>query len=45
MKWLSFNYWGLPSPSKKLALKHMISLNKINIIFLQETLGPSDDID
>eukprot|EP00253_Pinus_taeda_P029779 PITA_29779 len=39
MKLLSFNYHGVASPNKKLVLKHLFASEKIDIIFLQETLG------
>lgn len=42
MKWPSFNYKGLASPSKKLNLKRLLSSEPCDIIFLQETLGIYD---
>lgn len=44
MKWISLNCRGLASNSKKLALKLLMSSDKIDIIFLQETLGNSVNI-
>jgi len=39
MKFLSFNYRGLASHPKKLALKQLFRDNILDVIFLQETLG------
>lgn len=44
MKWLSFNYGGLASSPKKLALKQLFEYETVHIIFLQETLGLADHI-
>lgn len=44
MKCLSFNCRGLASASKKLALKRLIISLPIDIILLQETLGPADSV-
>lgn len=44
MKWLFFNCRGLASPSKKLALKRLLCSELCDIIFLQETLGRSEQI-
>jgi len=41
---LSFNCRGLASPRKKLALRRLIALEAVNILFLQETLGPTSTI-
>eukprot|EP00253_Pinus_taeda_P029000 PITA_29000 len=38
MKILSFNYRGLASPEKKLALKHLLLSDLVDVILLQETL-------
>lgn len=38
MKIISFNYRGIASPQKKLALKRLLSSDLVDIIFLQETL-------
>jgi exonuclease III len=42
MKILSFNCRGLASPAKKSSLKRLVSVNNLDIIFLQETLGVSE---
>lgn len=39
MKILSFNFWGISSLPKRLALKHIVEYDHPKIIFLQETLG------
>lgn len=39
MKWLSYNRRGFASSTKKLALWHLVALDKFHIMFLQETLG------
>jgi exonuclease III len=39
MKLLSFNCRGLASPSKKSALKRLVTLHQPDVIFLQETLA------
>jgi len=44
MKILSHNYRGLARLDKKLALRQLLFANSLDIIFLQETLGPTDDI-
>jgi len=44
MKCLSFNYRGLASNPKKLALKRLIETKPPDIILLQETLGMADQI-
>lgn len=44
MKWVSFNYRGLASPSKTLALKRLLDCEPCDIIFLQETLGMAKQI-
>jgi len=38
MKWLSLNFRGLASTTKKLALKRLLDTKPFDIIFLQETL-------
>eukprot|EP00253_Pinus_taeda_P030342 PITA_30342 len=38
MKFLSFNYRGFASPPKKLALRRLLTLTQLDIIFLQENL-------
>jgi exonuclease III len=38
MKLLSFNYRGLASPSKRLALQRILELAQLDIVMLQETL-------
>lgn len=40
----SFNCRGLARPEKKLALCRLILTSPIDVIFLQETLGPADTI-
>lgn len=44
MKWLSCNCRGLARPAKKLALTRLLELEKLDVIFLQETLGVSYQI-
>jgi len=39
MKMLSFNYRGLASPDKKLAMRRLFLSEPFDILFLQETLG------
>jgi len=39
MKCLSFNYRGLASLDKKLALQRLCKSERLDVIFLQETLG------
>ena len=39
MKILSFNYWGLAGPQKKLALRQVVEVDQPVIMLLQETLG------
>ena len=42
MKIMSFNYWGLAGPHKRLAIKRVVGLEHPNILLLQETLGVGD---
>jgi len=42
MKCLSFSYRGMASASKKLALHRIFEIEPIDIILLQEILGPTD---
>ena len=42
MNFLSFNYRGMASASKKLALCRLFEVEPINIIMLQETLGQAN---
>lgn len=44
MKILSFNYRGLESTHKKSSLKRMVSRLKLDVLFLQETMGTNDSI-
>lgn len=44
MKCLSFNCKGLANPNKKMALRRMIELEKLDVIFLQDTLGDGEAI-
>lgn len=44
MKVLSFNCQGLESPFKKSSLKRLVQKTKSEVIFLQETMGPSEVI-
>lgn len=44
MKILSFNCRGLSRPNKKVALRRLLAAEALDIIFLQETLGPTMDI-
>jgi len=44
MKFMSFNYRGMSSSSKKLALKRIFMVEPIDIILLQETLDLADHI-
>jgi len=44
MKIFSFNYRGLARLDKKLALRRLLKIVPLDIIFLQETLGPILDI-
>eukprot|EP00253_Pinus_taeda_P014091 PITA_14091 len=44
MKCLSFNCRGLASASKKLALQRLVEVDTIDIILLQEILGPAEHI-
>lgn len=39
MKCISFNCRGLASPAKILAFRRLLNLDKVDLIFLQETLG------
>lgn len=41
---MTFNYWGLASAPKKLALKCLVNSYPIDVIFLQENLGDSEII-
>lgn len=45
MKIIPFNYRGLASQPKKLALKQMILGDRIDVIFLQEVLDASMEIE
>lgn len=42
MKILSFNCRGLANPEKKLALKHLLLSNLVDVILLQETLSKAE---
>jgi len=44
MKLFSFNCCGMASPDEKLALKRLFAIELVDIIFLQETLGPTSSI-
>lgn len=44
MKIVSFNCKGLDRPDKNLALRRLILATPVDVIFLQETLGPADSI-
>ena len=44
MKWLSFNCRWLASPTKRLALKRLLEVEKVDAILLQETLGDFEHI-
>lgn len=44
MKWISFNCRGMASPARKLALRRLLELEKVDVIFLQETLGDNAHI-
>eukprot|EP00253_Pinus_taeda_P033192 PITA_33192 len=44
MKCLSFNYRGMASASKKVALRRLFEVDPIDIILLQETLGMTEHI-
>lgn len=41
---LSYNCWGLASPSKKSSLKRMVDMYGPSIILLQETMGLSEKV-
>ena len=41
MNCMSFNCRGLDSASKKLALQRLVEVDPIDIILLQETIGPA----
>ena len=45
MKLLSLNYRGLESTRKKLALKRMISVQTLEVILLQETMGSELEVE
>ena len=42
MKILSFNYQGLAGPGKKSAFIRVLTLEHLDVIMLQETLGVGD---
>lgn len=44
MKWISFNCRGLASHAKKLALRILLDIELIDIIYLQEALGMDDQV-
>eukprot|EP00253_Pinus_taeda_P029007 PITA_29007 len=44
MKFLSFNCQGVASPTKKLALRRLLTSSELDIIFLQETLCPASSL-
>lgn len=44
MKWLSYNYRGMGSSPKKLALHKLFDTEDVDIIMLQETLGEAEHI-
>lgn len=44
MKLFSYNCRGLASPDKKLAFCRLLSIEQVDVIFLQETLGLTEPI-
>lgn len=44
MKWISFNCRGLASPAKNLALRRLFESERLDVIFIQETLENSEQI-
>ena len=44
MKIISLNFKGLASPHKKSSLKHLVLRIGPDVLFLQETLGSSEEI-
>ena len=41
---LSYNFRGLASLPKKLALKELMKLHNLNVLFLEETLGQGEEV-